>query len=239
MALAVIAIVLMALGPIGWRAGWFDLRFALLGLMSYSACFGAAAAIVAMLALVFGRSGLGRRGVAAAILALVVGAFAVYMPWHYRAQAQSVPAIHDITTDAGNPPAFVAAIPLRAAEGGNPATYEGARIAALQQRAYPGIAPLMLGLASAKAFALALATAEKMGWTIIAADPEAGRIEASQRSFWYGFTDDIVVRVAASGAGSRIDLRSSARHGRSDLGVNAARIRRYLAALRAAAGAPG
>jgi uncharacterized protein (DUF1499 family) len=74
-----------------------------------------------------------------------------------------------------------------------------------------------------------------MGWTILAADPQAGRIEASQQSFWYGFTDDIVIRVAAAGSGSRIDIRSSARHGRSDFGVNAARVRRYLAALRKSA----
>ena len=75
-----------------------------------------------------------------------------------------------------------------------------------------------------------------MGWAILATDPQAGRIEASERSFWYGFTDDIVVRVAAAGAGSRIDVRSSARQGRSDLGVNAARIRAYLARLKRGTG---
>jgi uncharacterized protein (DUF1499 family) len=74
-----------------------------------------------------------------------------------------------------------------------------------------------------------------MGWTIVAADDTAGRIEASDRSRWFGFTDDIVIRVTASGSGSRVDVRSSARLGRSDFGVNAARIRAYLGALRTAA----
>jgi uncharacterized protein (DUF1499 family) len=54
-----------------------------------------------------------------------------------------------------------------------------------------------------------------------------------------GFTDDIVVRVTPAGAGSRIDLRSSSRYGRSDFGVNAARIRAYLTALRAATTSQG
>jgi len=75
-----------------------------------------------------------------------------------------------------------------------------------------------------------------MGWTIVNADDAAGRIEASDRSRWFGFTDDIVIRITASGSGSRIDLRSSSRVGRSDFGVNAARIESYISALRAATG---
>ena len=78
-----------------------------------------------------------------------------------------------------------------------------------------------------------------MGWTILAADDAAGRIEASDRSRWFGFTDDIVIRITASGSGSRIDLRSSSRVGRSDFGVNAARVESYLSALRAATGGSG
>jgi uncharacterized protein (DUF1499 family) len=97
------------------------------------------------------------------------------------------------------------------------------------------IAVLLLALMPDKAFALALATARGEGWRIVAADPAAGRIEATARSFWMGFADDIVVRVVAAGSGSRIDTCSALRYGRSDLGVNAARIRAYFAALRAQA----
>ena len=73
-----------------------------------------------------------------------------------------------------------------------------------------------------------------MGWTIVAADDTASRIEASDRSRWFGFTDDIVIRITPGGSGSRVDVRSSSRLGRSDFGVNAARIRAYLAELRTA-----
>src|SRR5262249_26478987 len=63
------------------------------------------------------------------------------------------------------------------------------------------------------------------GWTIVASDADAGRIEASQQSRWFRFTDDIVIRVVGDEAGSRIDMRPTSRQGRSDYGVNAARIR--------------
>jgi hypothetical protein len=114
--LAVIAVVLLALAPIGWRGGWWPYRFSLLSLMAYSAYFGIAAVIVSVLALgirVFGRSAIGRRGIAVAILALAAGGLTAYVPWHYRSLARSVPPIDDITTDTDNPPAFVAVINLR------------------------------------------------------------------------------------------------------------------------------
>jgi uncharacterized protein (DUF1499 family) len=234
--LAAIAVVLLALVPIGWRAGWWQLRFSLLTLMPWAAYFGIAALVVSVLALLLGRSRIQRRGIAVAVAAFVVGVATAYVPWHYDQLRQRVPPIHDITTDPGNPPAFVAVVAARKADGVNPVAYEGAKIAEQQKRAYPDIAPLILALPPDRAFSRALDAAQARGWTIVAADPVAGRIEASDRSRWMGFIDDIVVRITPSDSGSRIDMRSSSRLGRSDFGVNAARIRDYLAALRVAAG---
>jgi uncharacterized protein (DUF1499 family) len=70
-----------------------------------------------------------------------------------------------------------------------------------------------------------------MGWEIVAADAAAGRIEATDTTFWFGFKDDVVIRVEADGAGSRIDVRSVSRVGVGDVGANARRIRAYLRAL--------
>jgi len=238
--LAAIAVVLLALVPLGWRAGWWgDFRFPLLTLMPWAAYFGIAALAVSLLTFILGRSRVGWGGLATAAAALVVGGAIAYVPWHYNQIRQSVPPIHDITTDVDNPPAFIAVVAARTAEGGNPVAYEGAKIAEQQRRAYPDIVPLDLKLARDAAFSRVLDAAKQMGWTIVAADETAGRIEASERSRWMGFTDDIVVRVTAAEAGSRIDVRSSSRLGRSDFGVNAARIRAYLAALRTAAGSQG
>ena len=238
-ALAVIAAVLLALGPIGWRAGWWHYRFAFLNLMPWAAYFGVAALVVSVLTLLLGRSRIEGRGITVAILAFAAGGLIAYVPWHYDQVRKTVPPIHDITTDPDNPPPFVVVAPLRQERGENPVVYEGAKIAELQRRAYPDIVPFSLALPPAAAFNRAFDTAQQMGWTLLAADDAAGRIEASDRSRWFGFTDDIVIRVTASGSGSRIDLRSSSRLGRSDFGVNAARIGSYLAALRATAGGSG
>lgn len=149
-------------------------------------------------------------------------------------KARGVPAIHDITTDTADPPAFVDLVPIRTATGAlNPPEYPGAAVAAEQKKAYPDILPLDLGLPSAEAFTRAAAAARDMGWEIVAEKAAEGRIEATATTAWFGFKDDVVIRVSASGAGSRIDVRSKSRVGRSDVGANAARIREYLAKVRA------
>jgi uncharacterized protein (DUF1499 family) len=77
----------------------------------------------------------------------------------------------------------------------------------MQKAAYPDLAPVMTTLPVTKAFNEALDVAKSMpGWTIVASDVDAGRIEASQQSRWFRFTDDIVIRVVGDEAGSRIDM---------------------------------
>src|SRR5712691_10053366 len=230
--LALAAAVLLALGPLGWRAGWWHFRVGFSTLMPWAAYCGLAAIAVALVALVIGRRVNTARHVVLGVIGLVIGAAIAYVPWHYSQMRGVYPPIHDITTDWNNPPEFRAVLPLRQAEEANPVAYEGAKVSDQQRHAYPDIAPLMLDVPPADAFRRALATAEQLGWTIVATGPEAGRIEASQRSRWFGFTDDVVIRIAAAGSGSRVDVRSVSRVGRNDFGVNAARVRTYLAALR-------
>jgi uncharacterized protein (DUF1499 family) len=50
-------------------------------------------------------------------------------------------------------------------------------------------------------------------------------------SFWFGFTDDIVIRVTPAQNGSIVDLRSVSRVGKSDLGANAKRINQFISAF--------
>jgi uncharacterized protein (DUF1499 family) len=55
----------------------------------------------------------------------------------------------------------------------------------------------------------------------------------------FGFHDDIAIRVRPEADGtSRIDVRSKSRDGQGDLGVNAARIRTFVAALEASPATP-
>jgi uncharacterized protein (DUF1499 family) len=114
----------------------------------------------------------------------------------------------------------------------NTAEYQP-RTAALQRQAYPDIAPLLLKMPPHEAYARAEQAARAMGWDIVEASPPAQRIEATDTTWWFGFKDDIVIRVSPHADGSRVDVRSLSRVGTSDLGVNAARIRAYLRRLAA------
>jgi uncharacterized protein (DUF1499 family) len=143
-----------------------------------------------------------------------------------------LPPIHDITTNTDNPPTFRTVLQARAAERANSVDDRAPHLAQVQKAAYPVVTPIT-NLPLASAFKEALQVAKSMpGWTIVASDPEAGRIEASQQSRWFRFTDDTAIRIAGDGAGTRIDMRSTSRQGYSDYGMNAARIRAFMGALR-------
>jgi uncharacterized protein (DUF1499 family) len=217
-------VLLLAAGP-GTRFGWWNFRTGL-GLLRWVAYGGIAGAALGLIGLLLG----GAR--AAAAIALVAGAAAFAVPWTFQSRARVVPPIHDITTDTENPPRFVAVLARRAGAA-NSADYD-AKVAAQQKSAYPDIAPINLPEPStARAFERALAVARSLGWEIVAAEPKEGRIEATDTTRWFGFKDDVVIRVRPDGAGTRVDVRSVSRVGRSDVGANAARIRRFRSALAA------
>ncbi|HVB39072.1 MAG TPA: DUF1499 domain-containing protein [Vicinamibacterales bacterium] len=232
-ALSVLGAIVLAVSGPGYRMGWWPLGTGF-NLLRWAAYAGAAGVVVSILGAIVARPGAGRRGFGLAVLGILIGGVVFWMPYAQMRKAGEVPRIHDITTDTTNPPQFVAVLPLRAGSP-NSTVYGGAALAAQQEKAYPDIKPLEVKLPPDQAFDKALAVAQSMGWHIDATDKAAGRIEATDTTFWFGFKDDIVVRVQADpGGGSRIDVRSESRIGRSDIGTNARRIRKYLAALASA-----
>jgi uncharacterized protein (DUF1499 family) len=219
----VAAVLVLAAGP-GTRFGLWDFRtgFSALRWGAYAGL--AAVAAAALLFIVRPGSG----GVIPLVLGLLLGLGAAFVPWRWMQQARRVPPIHDITTDLDRPPKFVAVLPLRAGAP-NPATYGGSEVADAQRRSYPDIKPLLLSVPAGTAYSRALVSARGMGWELVASDSTTGRIEATATTPWFGFKDDVVVRVRPEGSGSRIDVRSVSRVGTSDVGANARRIRTYLA----------
>jgi uncharacterized protein (DUF1499 family) len=172
-----------------------------------------------------------------AVIGIVAGLGVTAYVCSWIMKANSAPPIHDITTDLTDPPAFVAVLPLRArAHAVNPPEYVRQMrirdkiidVPQLQREYYPDIKPLYLSLPPDQALAKARAVAGKMGWRLDAYVPSQGRLEATAHTFFFDFKDDVVVRVTPSGGGSRIDVRSESRIGGSDVGTNAARIRRFL-----------
>ena len=170
-----------------------------------------------------------RRLVMAAAISAVTGLWPLLMVL----STLGLPAIHDITTDLDAPPRFDAVVPLRA-DAANSLEHGGPDVAADQRAAYPDIETLVLGHPPDRVVELAHVTAEAMGWEIVAVDTDAGRVEATDTTFWFGFKDDIVVRVRPATGGARVDVRSVSRVGLGDLGANAARVREFLRRLRAA-----
>jgi uncharacterized protein (DUF1499 family) len=136
------------------------------------------------------------------------------------------PPINDISTDTVNPPPFEAIdATLRGPDAG-PIEYNPA-FAPQQARAYPEVRPLDLPVPPGAAFDLAMKACNP-DWQIVRADRATGRIEAVEQSLWWGYRDDIVIRVTPTETGSRVDMRSKSRVGESDLGANARRIAAYL-----------
>jgi uncharacterized protein (DUF1499 family) len=224
-----IGLVAMFAG-LGSRLGWWHFRTGFT-LLRWAAYGGLAVAVLSLAAMVVARPGGPRRGLALAVLGLLVGLAVAGIPWQWRRTARSVPPIHDIATDTENPPEFVAILPLRA-DAPNSAEYEGPEIAAQQREAYPDIQPLELNVPPSQAFERALEAARELGWAIVDTNEAEGRIEATDRTLWFGFYDDVVIRVTPAGTGSRIDVRSLSRVGGSDVGTNARRIRQFLAEMR-------
>jgi uncharacterized protein (DUF1499 family) len=152
------------------------------------------------------------------------------------AGARGVPPIHDITTDTADPPQFDAAVKLRG-EGPdiNTLVYDAQKLPPLQQAAYPNVVPLDVAVPPAKALDATVAALGALGFEVVNADRDALRVEAVATSFWFGFKDDVVVRIRPAEAGARIDVRSVSRVGVGDSGANAKRIVKILDAIKARA----
>lgn len=224
--LAVLSGLAAMLAGFGSRWGWWYFRTGFV-LLRWSAYGGLLAAVMCSLGLMESFWGRSYDGIALAVPGLLIGLVSAAIPWTWQQAVKSAPPIHDITTDVTNPPRFIAILPLRK-DAPNPAEYGGPEIAAQQLKAYPEVKPFVKDLPVADAFEKALKIARGMGWEIVDANKGDGRIEATDTTFWFGFQDDIIIRIARDEAGSRIDLRSVSRVGRTDVGTNAKRIRVFL-----------
>ncbi|CAN5272458.1 hypothetical protein BH23BAC3_BH23BAC3_01890 [soil metagenome] len=160
------------------------------------------------------------------LLTLGVSATGAY--WYYK--AQSAPPIHDITTDLETPPEFVAMVRLRQ-DAPNPPEYAGEETAQTQREAYPDIQPLVVNLPKQEVIDEIVNLIANRGWDMVSINREEGRVEATEKLAWFGFKDDVVLRITETNEGTRVDMRSKSRIGRGDIGVNADRIDRFLSDL--------
>lgn len=244
-----IALTLLVLAPLTYFIAAIGYRIGLLGL---STSFGLlnlkVGPLLLVAALIFGVVSLAlaffmkpRGKVLISLIAVLVPLFGIVQLGGVKKKAESLPFIHDITTDTQNPPQFSEAILSERAKTPNVNTvdYTGKQdprsktlVSVLQTKSYPDIRPVILEDSPEVVLGQAKVVAKNMGWKLVSEDADAGRIEATETTFWYGFKDDIVIRVKPSeGGGTVLDIRSISRVGGSDLGANAARIREFVAAI--------
>jgi hypothetical protein len=236
-----LAAALVAAAGSGAGAWPFRIGFTILRYAFYAAISGGLLAIVAFA--IARRSG-ARTGRLNLVAFLISAAFGAYLVSHIIT-ARSVPAIHDATTDLAAPPQFGTLV-VRAdnlediPDDGRPdlaALDPESRWKAIHREAYGDLRSLRLAVSPADATARAEALARARGWQVARADRQAGIVEATATTQFFRFKDDVVVRVRPDPdrvGGSIVDMRSISRVGGSDIGVNAARIRAFLADLQAA-----
>ena len=142
-----------------------------------------------------------------------------------------LPWINDISTDVDLPPPLSMALPGRKPES-PPLPPE---FVPQIRKAYPDLKPILTVQAPADVLPKVAAAVKSLpGAAEVRVDEAAGLVHAVEITPLMRFRDDFTVRVRPEGSGSRIDVRSRSRVGKSDLGANAARIRRVLEAIQRA-----
>jgi len=231
---SMVAVVLLFASPLGYKYGVAELMpsFASLLLALTLAVIVFVGGLI--MTVVANRKGLirDRQFLLVAVAISLIPMIAMAPP---IAKVRSVPPIHDISTDGLNPPTFDVVIGLRA-EAPNDLEYgseqdSAAALAKLQQAAYPQIVTLESDLSVPEAVAQAALVLAQQDLEVVNVDVDNGRVEAVATTFWFGFKDDLVVRIQPTHTGSKIDVRSVSRVGQSDLGANAARIAKFLQAF--------
>ena len=241
LALGGLAAALIAAAGSGAGAWTFRTGFGILRYAFYAAAAGGVLAIVAFFVARRGGARTGRINLVTLVIAL---AFVAYLMSHI-ATARSVPAIHDATTDLADVPQF-AALTVRAdnledipddGRSDLAALDPEQRWKAIHREAYGDLRSIRLPQPPAVVVQRAEELVRNRGWDIARVDRQAGTVEATATTLFFRFKDDVVVRVRPDPArpgGSIVDMRSISRVGGSDVGVNAARIRAFLADLQAA-----
>jgi uncharacterized protein (DUF1499 family) len=226
--LALLFLAIVVLAAIGFRMEWWGYGRSL-DILQLAVAGGVVSVIFALFGMFQTWPGRGQRGFTLSLLALLIVLPALATPLYWSYSKSVLPPIQDITTDLETPPEFWDAPTSR--------LHPGAKVAEQQRAAYPDIVPLNLPVPMEQVFDEVLAVLKERGWKLVAAEPDEGRIEATVTTFWFGFKDDVAIRLTATKAGTRVDMRSTSRHGGGgDGGANANRIRAFFADLEARIG---
>lgn len=209
----------------GYQWDIWSLGFAFT-LLTYSAYAAIGLAVINLISLWFLRKSR-TKAIVYVVFSFIITGAAASTAIYWQQRAQSVPPIHDISTDVNNPPEFSAIVRLRS-DAPNPPEYAGKETAEMQRESYPEIEPLTVPHDLQDVMDAAVMLISEREWKLVAVNRKEGRIEATETLPWFGFKDDVVLRFTQTETGTQVDMRSKSRIGRGDVGVNAERIDEFL-----------
>ena len=230
-------------GLIDWKIGLMVMTF------TWGPYLIGGTALIALTALVWTLLRAPRNGWFKALVALAIPAVFFAALGATKATGESVPPIYDITTNTANPPMYSdEKLALRQSIHANPLLdfqtplgqmkqWQNDRFGAVADktaadliaRGYPELKTILLPVTADVAAKMVADTMTGAGFADVRT--EGGQVEGVAEIFLYGFKDDVVARITPVEGGSEVDFRSTSRVGTSDLGENAKRIKKLLAAL--------
>jgi fatty-acyl-CoA synthase len=243
-ALAILAPLAVIGGAVGVRAHLFSLH------VGFDWLSVRVAPALAVVGLALGGLGLiaalipPRRGMIASLVAIAIGALTFGVLVQSRAKMAQTPPIHDVSTDwtltqlfsarlmadrgpLANPLETNPVVPQSPAAGALAGQYVGV----VNAKTCPAATPVTLTLGPAQAYVRVRAAVLVAGLALVTDDPADGVIEATHTSPLFGFKDDISLSLHPAGAGTRIDMRASARTGQSDFGRDCRLVTRLRSSL--------
>lgn len=222
---AVLGLLFLILGPIFTRIGIINFMSGFIA----TAIGGVLMIVAALIAIVRMVPPLRDQGKAHLLGAAVLSIGVIFYMFNLFSGARAAPPIHDVSTDLDNPPQFMTIAPRQYPDG---QLFTQTQRRVLQQVAYRQVTSLPLQAEAGKVGAAALAVLDDMGMEIADSDFADGQIEATATTLWFGFKDDVVIRIApGENGGSIVDIRSVSRVGLGDAGANARRISKIMAKL--------
>ncbi len=214
----------LPVGAFGHRFGLFELTTGL-AVVFTGIVLATIVLVLAIATLVFVYTRRRRADRMPALVGLLASVVVLAVTGPYYA-ALSLPMTTDVTTNPNDPPVFEHLAANRA-PGENLLDYTEDE-ARMQAESYPDLVAIRASGGVHENIGKAVGVARALGWDVVRENANTGLIEATDTTFWFGFEDDVAIRVRRESSETVVDVRSASRVGLHDLGTNAERIRAFV-----------
>ncbi len=234
----IVAALGTSFGLWGWQTGLIQMT------ITWGPMLIGAVGLISLIALILGLIKSPRiRPVLLSVGALLVTFLVFGRLAHMGSVAGELPPIHDIQTDWSDPVRFSETVMEMRGPESNPVVDDpvvpelakarwpdlaGRKVSEVQAEKYEPLQTMIREVSPEVMYTAAYLSMNEMGIELVTEDEENYRLEGTFTSQWFGFKDDVAVRIRARGQGAEMDVRSISRVGLSDLGANVERVHTLL-----------